>query len=217
MSVRAKEGSVSAPTAPPLAMRAMPPEISAPATAAAAVLTGLNTLFNRGLDTEQLMAMARPLGADVPFFVTGYSAAWATGIGDRLRQTTALGECRLVLVNPGFPVSTKWVYENFALTTNSNTYILGPKWEQTSVNKSNFPPQFGSIKVLNDLESVTIKQFPEIDEIKRGLLADGAKAALMSGSGPTVFGLFEDKERAENSFITFRRRYRDNVFLTQPL
>jgi 4-diphosphocytidyl-2-C-methyl-D-erythritol kinase len=91
---------------------------------AAAVVMGLNTLLNSNLHREELLDIASPLGADVPFFVEAYSAAMATGIGDKLEQVKSLEGFSIVLVNPGFGVSTKWVYENFPLTSNSNPYIL---------------------------------------------------------------------------------------------
>lgn len=181
---------------------------------AAAVLRGLNILFAAGLGVEQLLELARPLGADVPFFVMNYNAAWATGIGDHLEEVSPLFVDWIVLVNPGFPVSTKWVYENFALTTRGNPYILGREIEyakQQGMFVKNATP-----KLFNDLESVTISRFPEIGTIKAELLANGAIGALMSGSGPTVFGLFKDKGDAVHSYESFKYRYGNNVFLTRP-
>ncbi|MCF6291074.1 MAG: 4-(cytidine 5'-diphospho)-2-C-methyl-D-erythritol kinase [Desulfobacterales bacterium] len=155
---------------------------------AAAVLTGLNTLFAAGLDHETLHGLGRSLGADVPFFVAGYVAARATGIGDRLVEASSLDRCSVVLVSPGFPVSTRWVYENLALTTRDNPYILARNCETTSRNVSK--PANLPIELSNDLEGVTIRRFPVIAQIKQQVLQAGAEGVLMSGSGPTVFGLF---------------------------
>jgi 4-diphosphocytidyl-2-C-methyl-D-erythritol kinase len=89
---------------------------------AAAVVMGLNTLLNSNLHREELLDIASPLGADVPFFVEAYSAAMVTGIGEKIEQVKSLEGFSIVLVNPGFGVSTKWVYENFPLTSNSNPW-----------------------------------------------------------------------------------------------
>ncbi|MCK5436761.1 MAG: 4-(cytidine 5'-diphospho)-2-C-methyl-D-erythritol kinase [Desulfobulbaceae bacterium] len=181
---------------------------------AAAVLKGMNKLFNTGFGPDSLIDMARPLGADVPFFVIDFSAADATGIGDRLQEIQGLENFSVVLVNPGFPVSTKWVYENFALTTQGNPYMLAPGLY--SDTESGMPPEGeDSSEFFNDLESVTISRYPEVGRIKEQLLTDGAGSALMSGSGPTVFGLFADSKKAEASFRKFRLSYFD-VFLTGP-
>jgi 4-diphosphocytidyl-2-C-methyl-D-erythritol kinase len=181
---------------------------------AAAVLRGLNRLFVPGLSTETLLGMAVRLGADVPFFVADCTAARATGIGERLQPVAPLPSCRVLLVNPGFPVSTRWVYENLALTRQSNPYMLGR--EQIHDNYREFMACDELPAARNDLEAVTIGRFPEIQGIKEGLLAAGARFALMSGSGPTVFGLFEEEASAAAGYGTFARRYPENVFLTEP-
>lgn len=181
---------------------------------AAAVLKGMNKLFDTGFGSDSLIDMARPLGADVPFFVADFSVADATGIGDRLQEIQGFENFSVVLVNPGFPVSTKWVYENFALTTPGNPYMLAPGSD--SDTESGMHPEWGdSSGFFNDLESVTISRYPEVGRIKEQLLTDGAGSALMSGSGPTVFGLFADFKKAEASFRKFRLSYSD-VFLTGP-
>jgi 4-diphosphocytidyl-2-C-methyl-D-erythritol kinase len=181
---------------------------------AAAVLLGLNSLFAPGIPEVALLQLAGTLGADVPFFVAGMDAVRATGIGDRLQPAPPLHECRVLLVNPGFPVSTRWVYENFALTTQSNPYILGR--EQNHLNYCDFLGSSEPLAACNDLESVTIARFPELGEIKESLLASGAGIALMSGSGPTVFGLFREETLAVDCYDRFLRRYPHNVFLTKP-
>ena len=181
---------------------------------AAAVLHGLNCLFAENLAQDQLQEMALNLGADVPFFVKPCSAAMATGVGERLQETESLTDIWIILVNPGFAVSTKWVYANLPLTTNSNPYILA--------RGRKLPGDFFSNLLAlttgqgNDLEAVTLKRFPQIGEIKEQLKQAGAAGALMSGSGPTVFGLFLSEETAVNSLKIFDRQYGKNVFLTKP-
>jgi 4-diphosphocytidyl-2-C-methyl-D-erythritol kinase len=181
---------------------------------AAAVLLGLNSMFGRVLSEMVLLQLAGTLGADVPFFVAGMDAARATGIGDRLQPAAPLQGCRVLLVNPGFPVSTKWVYENFALTMPGNPYMLGR--EQNHLNYRDFLASSEPLSASNDLESVTIGHFPELGEIKETMLASGAGIALMSGSGPTVFGLFREEALAFDCYDRFLRRYPHNVFLTKP-
>jgi len=180
---------------------------------AAAVLTGLNKLFSAGLSDRELMELGLSLGADVPFFVSGCDAAIATGVGEKLEEKASLKECWFVLVNPGFPVSTKWAFEsfdsaqpvNFALTSGDNPYILGREID-------------GSIpeKLFNDLESVTAARYPEVSKIKKELTDLGASGVLMSGSGPTVFGIFMDFGPATQCAINLQHVYPGRVFLTEP-
>jgi len=181
---------------------------------AAAVLLGLNRLFDTGMKRELLMDIGRRLGADVPFFVQNSSAAMATGIGANLRQVKPIADYFIVLVNPGFAVSTKWVYENFPLTSCSNPYILAPGRISSEDSFVISPGLFEELG--NDLEAVSINRYPEIGDIKKELKKAGAVAALMSGSGPTVFGLFSDGDKAHASFGQFARKYGDNVFLVRP-
>ncbi|MCX5875454.1 MAG: 4-(cytidine 5'-diphospho)-2-C-methyl-D-erythritol kinase [Deltaproteobacteria bacterium] len=180
---------------------------------AAAVLRGLNTLYDFPFSSGQLVDLARPLGADVPFFVAECTAAWATGIGDMVQAEDISSSGWIVLVNPGFPVSTKWVYENFTLTTGGNPYILGREF----VHGKGACAGPGNLPLYNELEAVTIRKYPELGCIKDELLADGAHGALMSGSGPTVFGLFEDEAQAQKSVARFAQRFPRNVFLARPL
>jgi 4-diphosphocytidyl-2-C-methyl-D-erythritol kinase len=181
---------------------------------AAAVVIGLNTLLNTNLNREQLIDIARPLGADVPFFIQDCSAAMVTGIGDCIQQFESMKGFSIVLVNPGFGVSTKWVYENFPLTSISNPYILARGQKVTKDFHAAAPGLYEELG--NDLEVVTIKRYPEIGDIKKELKKDGAAASLMSGSGPTVFGLFLSEEDALRSFTQLRKKHGGNVFLTRP-
>lgn len=154
---------------------------------AASVLMGMNELLGLKLSDQQLMEMGVKLGADVPFFIFKQTAL-AEGIGELLSAMPPMPKLWVVLVNPRVHVSTAWVYKNLQLTN------------QGELNK--LPQFFGGIVdvcaiMSNDLESVTIPAFPVIAEIKQQLLQLGAKSAMMSGSGPTVFGLFEERSTAE--------------------
>jgi 4-diphosphocytidyl-2-C-methyl-D-erythritol kinase len=153
---------------------------------AATVLIGVNNLLDLGLSERELMAIGVTLGADVPFFIFRKTAL-AEGIGELLTTLDAVPPAWLVLVNPRVPVSTAWVYQNLELTNREPISIL--------------PRSFGTVHDLctvlaNDLETVTIGRYPVIQEIKELLLREGALGALMSGSGPTVFGLFETEVAA---------------------
>ncbi len=155
---------------------------------AAAALVGLNLLHGRALAPEQLLGLARGLGADVAFFLGGVTAL-CSGVGDRVQPWPDFPLLHYVLVNPGVAVSTAWVYGQFDLAwTNrrGRNRISRP-------NKRSLPT--GEI-LVNDLELVTLEAHPELARIKRVLLEEGAWGALMSGSGPTVFGVFAEAEAA---------------------
>jgi 4-diphosphocytidyl-2-C-methyl-D-erythritol kinase len=187
---------------------------------AAAVLLAMNRLFGAGLSEDQLADLGLRLGADVPFFVRAAPAALARGIGERLTPVTGLTSGQLLLVNPGFAVSTRWVYENLALTSGGNPYILAPE-SGALTNGSSGPESLDfhvapSLCFVNDLETVTIGRHPVIGAIKQALLDFGARVALMSGSGPTVFGYFLHRSEAQAAYRHFQGIYPDSVFLTEP-
>jgi len=154
---------------------------------AAAVLMALNESLGCGLSRSELMGLGGQLGADVPFFIYGQTA-WATGVGERLQPWPGLPPIWLVLVNPRVAVSTAWAFQNLGLT-HPRAIAKLPK----------FPQGTRSLVCLlhNDLEAVTCQRHPVITTIKERLVAGGAAGALMSGSGPTVFGVFEDRGRAQ--------------------
>ena len=184
---------------------------------AAAVLRGMEQLFvPEGCPAADLHRLAVHLGADVPFFLNTAAAAWATGIGDRLTEAVPLSDMTVVLVNPGIPVSTQWVYENFALTLQEKKFNLknfnidAPPFIQRAIRMD---------ELWNDLEEVTAGHHSEIREIEQQLLEGGASAVMMSGSGPTVFGLFEEKSgqntRLGKYCSLLRDRY-EHVYEVRP-
>ena len=188
---------------------------------AAAVLQGLNALFATGISAGKLVELAASLGADVPFFINAGVAAVATGIGTRVEKIDPLEDCWIVLVNPGISVSTKWVYENFRLTTDAKPYSINGYSKSSKIDDL---PQ-GMVAMLkacnvenpfNDLEAVSVKRYEIIQTIKEHLVSNGACLALMSGSGPTVFGIFKHYDQAKSCFGSFSDSYK-GVFLTQPL
>ncbi len=179
---------------------------------AGAVLRGLNHLAGGEFSASQLADMARPLGADVPFFAVDTGAVLASGRGDEMRPVASLQDEIFVLVNPGFSVSTKWVFENLSLTSKKNIPTL-PLFREDGVIS------YTQDDLLNDLESVTLEVHPEAREIKKDLLASGASAALMSGSGPTVFGIYPrskwDVDALQRLADSFRRKYGEKIFVVR--
>jgi len=154
---------------------------------AATTLITLNELSGNPLTREELLRIGSTLGADVPFFIFGRTA-WASGIGDEMIETAPLPNLWYVLINPGFEVSTKRVYQglNLGLTNGRINYSIPRFYTGEDVIRS----------LTNDLENVTLKLHPVLGQIKSLLLESGAEGALMSGSGPTIFGVFTDEESA---------------------
>ena len=175
---------------------------------AAAVLMGLNDMLELGLDSTTLMAEGARLGADVPFFIFG-ATAWATGIGDRLEKVEDMPPLWYVLVNPGLAVSTAWVYQNLGLTSKIEEAKL-PRFSRTVG---------GVVGLLhNDLERVTVSRYPLVAKVKEELVASGAGGVLMSGSGPTVFGVFAEETAARKAADELLHRHSNwRVFVVQPV
>ena len=175
---------------------------------AATALVTLNEMHGSPLDGERLMDMGASVGADVPFFLYG-NTAWATGIGDRLSPADPLPRLWYVLVNPGFELSTRMVYENLKMTlTNGPIQYRMPR----------FLTRFDVIHGLyNELEAVSVRHYPVISELKNLLVAHGALGALMTGSGPTVFGIFDGEEEAVNAEQALRARGIGTVFKAHSL
>lgn len=161
-------------------------------TDAASVLTGMNEMFNLGLKTEQLCELGARIGSDVPFCIRG-GTMLATGRGEILQPLPAMPECYVVLAKPQVEVSTAWAYQQYdAMET-----VQHPNTEDviTCLQQSDLK---GIANLLcNVLESVTIKEYKEIELIKQLMTHHGALASMMSGSGPTVFGLVDDADKAE--------------------
>lgn len=179
---------------------------------AGSVLLGLNRAFGNELRDDVLIKLATPIGADVPFFTVKHSAVLATGIGEVMTPVKPLAKCTFILINPGFSVSTKGIFETFALTRRNEDSIMS-HFRKHEVNTLSLGDMY------NDLELVTSGKFSEIERMKKQLLDAGAYKAMMSGSGPTVFGVFLDDESdqvavqgvAEN----LRLKYKDRVFVTR--
>lgn len=156
---------------------------------AASTLKALNQLFEADLKEKELMGMGKEIGADVPFFFLK-GAAIGSGIGEKLKEIR-LPDLWFILIYPNFEVSTAWAYRN---------YILTKKKFQINLHQLPKNPEEVSKILWNDLEEVVSKKFPQILRMKEILHSVGAEGALMTGSGPTVFGLFSKEGGAKEAF-----------------
>lgn len=156
---------------------------------AASVLMGVNDLLELGLSEQKLREIGVKLGADVPFFIFK-KPALAEGIGDQLTALDQVPLLWIVLVNPGIHVSTGWVYQNLQLTNKPPVPIIARSYSSLEEVCE---------LLSNDLEPVTIGKYPLLNELKEMLIASGAGGSLMSGSGSTVFGLFDEEKAARQA------------------
>lgn len=169
-------------------------------TDAAAVLYGMNQLFQLGLKRQELMDLGVQIGADVPYCLMR-GTALAEGIGEKLQSLPPMPKCPVLIAKPGIGVSTKFVYENLKL--DENTIHPNIDAQIAAIRKGDL--RGVAAHMGNLLETVTIPEYPIIEEIKGCMMDSGAVGAMMSGSGPTVFGLFEDKEVAKAAYETMRK------------
>jgi len=172
---------------------------------AATVLVWLNNRFGRPFSMDRLLELGALLGADVPFFIFGRPAL-ATGIGNRLVHYPLLPALPVVVIHPDIPVSTGDIYKSFNLTLTNNKKIstIHSFTEQT-------PFEFAK-HLENDLETVTLERYPEIGAAKKRLAAAGALGVLMSGSGPSVFGVFENQTAAKQACAAIPRQTGERLF-----
>ena len=179
------------------------------ASNAAAALLGLNRYYDNPFSPDELVAMALTIGADVPFFILQKPAV-ATGIGTDLEPYESLKPLNVLLVYPGFSVSTAEIYKNFNLGLTK----CEKKLNLFSFKNKDFDTAH---HLCNDLEIVTEARYPEIITVKETLIRHGAQGGLMSGSGPTVFGLFNDLDKAQKAKQTLTRNHNWRIFLTRMI
>ncbi len=181
---------------------------------AAMTMVGVNSIFHLGLTREQLMERGRKIGADVPFCILG-GTALSEGTGELLTPLPPMPEARILLCKPNISVSTRDVYGGLVLT---------PETVHPDVDGMIGAIRSGSVENMtapdlmkNVLETVTAARYPVIREIEDVMKENGALNAIMSGSGPTVFGIFTDRDRAEACRNLLRRKYpASRTFLTWP-
>ena len=160
-------------------------------TDAAAALIGMNKLFDLGLSQEKLMEIGVKIGADVPYCIMG-GTALSEGIGEVLTQLPPMPHCYILIAKPRISVSTRFVYEN--LEADKLPYHPDIDGMMESIRQGNLNGV--ADRLSNVLETVTEKKYPIISQIKAAMMDAGALNSLMSGSGPTVFGIYEDKDTA---------------------
>ena len=179
---------------------------------AAAALVGMNRLFHCGLSKEKLMELGVQIGADVPYCVLR-GTALAEGIGEKLTVLPPMPDCWILIGKPGISVSTKYVYTTLDLNTDTvHPDIDGMKKALEDGNLYGITERMGNV-----LQDVTIPAYPEVERIKEQMKALGAVNAMMSGSGPTVFGIFDNEEKAQKACQKLRESGScQQLFLTVP-
>lgn len=179
-------------------------------TDAAAVFHGLNELWGLNLSTERMQELAVRLGADIPYCIIG-GTALSEGIGEKLTPLPAPPDAVVLIAKPQISVSTKYVYEHL----HADTLEKHPDIDGMAAAIRAGELQGITERMENVLETVTQTAYPVIGQIKDKMLEEGAMNSLMSGSGPTVFGIFDSKEKAEAAGQRIREnKLSDEVFVT---
>ena len=163
-------------------------------TDCAATLKGMNKLFNLNLNEEELKIRGKKLGADVPYCIIG-GTALSEGIGEVLTKIKTPPQCIIVIAKPAVGVSTKFVYENLKIDQLDKHPDIDGMIEDINNNDLYAMAK----KMDNVLETVTIPAYPVISEIKQIMIDNGAINSLMSGSGPTVFGIYDSMDKAKET------------------
>ena len=177
---------------------------------AAAVLFGMNRMYGLGLNIEELMERGVKLGADVPYCIMR-GTALAEGIGEELTRLPALPKCYVLIAKPPISVSTKMVYEKL----DAKEIVEHPDVDGMMEALKEGDLHRIASKMGNVLEQVTVEEYPIIDQIKLLMKEAGALNAMMSGSGPTVFGLFDDRKKASKAMQMIREHtVTKQVYLT---
>lgn len=177
----------------------------------AATLCGINKMFDLGLDKEQLMERGVKLGADVPYCIMGGTAI-ARGIGEILTPLPTPPQCHIVIAKPPISVSTAYVYGHIR----PDEIQRHPDIEaMSSAIKEQDLKKLASL-LYNVMEDVTVPAYPVIKNIKEVMIAQGALNSIMSGSGPTVFGLFNDLKKAQNAMEALKEKeLTEQLYLTK--
>ncbi len=162
---------------------------------AAAMLYGMNQLFGLKLSRQALMERGVTIGADVPYCLMR-GTALAEGIGEKLKQLPPMVKCPVLIAKPQISVSTKFVYQNLKL----DEHTVHPDIDRLIQDIRNKDLQAVARDMGNVLETVTIPNYPVIAQIKEQMMHSGAVNSMMSGSGPTVFGLFENEKQAKKAY-----------------
>ena len=177
---------------------------------AASVLKGIRQLYNLDISDNELENIAAEIGADVPFFIRG-SIQLGEGVGDRLTPLKININGKYLIIIPEIIINTFWAYSQFKKNLDSSLSSIN--FAGLSIGKT---ISLDMLKLFeNDFESIVVPTYPEIGEIKEKLHALGARYASLSGSGSTVFGIFNDDVSLNNAFSYFSPKYK--TFITNPL
>ena len=181
-------------------------------TDCAAVLYGMNKLFGLRLNQKKLRELGVKLGADVPYCLMRQTAL-SEGIGEILTPISPLQDCPILIAKPSVSVSTRHVYEHLKL----DEQTMHPDIDGIVTALADGDLYGVADRMANVLETVTVPEHPVIDEIKKQMMASGAVNALMSGSGPTVFGIFDDEEKAKKACEDMKASgLARQIYLTRP-
>ena len=181
-------------------------------TDCAAVLYGMNKLFGLRLNQKKLREIGVKLGADVPYCLMRQTAL-SEGIGEILTPISPLQDCPILIAKPSVSVSTRHVYEHLKL----DEQTMHPDIDGIVTALADGDLYGVTDRMANVLETVTVPEHPVIDEIKKQMMASGAVNALMSGSGPTVFGIFDDEEKAKKACEDMKASgLARQIYLTRP-
>ena len=175
---------------------------------AAATLIAVNRIFDLGLSDQQLMEYGVKIGADVPYCIMK-GTALAEGIGEKLTPLPSIPDCLIVIAKPEISVSTKWVYQNLHVDRLVSE-------QHPDIDKLTDALAAGDIRKLaenmgNILETVTVRRYPEIESVCKFIEENGALGARMSGSGPTVFGIYDTDSEREAEKVVEKLRKNDLI------
>ena len=177
---------------------------------AAAIMKGLREIYNLEVADSELIKIGSRIGADVPFFING-STQVGEGIGDKLTSISSSMDAQYLIVTPDIPIDTKWAYSQYKnnLDNCSSPTKFSDSFRGKTIN-------LDTLKFFeNDFESVVFPTYPEIGAIKNKLIALGAKFASLSGSGSTVYGIFDDDANIDKAFSHFFPRHK--TFIAHPV
>lgn len=181
-------------------------------TDCAVAFHAMRELYGLDVSDQELMKLGVKLGADVPYCIMAKTAL-SEGIGEVLTEVAPLPDCFVVVAKPTISVSTKMVYEN--LHANELQHHPDVAGMVDALKQGDLSGV--ASRMENVLETVTTKLYPQIEEIKQTMKESGAENAIMSGSGPTVFGLYTEKATAEQAAEKIRQQYGlSEVYVTQP-
>lgn len=179
---------------------------------AATVLRGMKYLFKKNdIMKNELMELGLSIGADIPYCIQG-GTALCEGIGEKITTLRPFKNVIMVLIKPNFGVSTKEVYKALDI----NKIFKHPNTDGFIEAMDNKNLRFVADSMKNVLENVTMGSYPAIGGIKKEMLSNGAIGTLMSGSGPTVFGIFDDMLKAQRAYEHFKENYTE-VFITRTI